>query len=152
VIKMNIKKYCIVVILLLFVASLFCYSPAVSAKLKNSPQTGYELYLVKNSPYYDKVNGKKKGVIKASIVPQELIIGGDVSPNRVKIIKFVNEYWVKVKFTNKYDGKKNRTGYIKTNHLRASLYSVDYVVSNAPILNLGCFRINCCFLGYMYIE
>lgn len=61
--------------------------------------------------------------------------------NQVKIVKFTNEKWVKVKYGTKHNSSKNtvtrnKTGYIKVKHLFPNMNSADYAIVNVNVLNL----------------
>ncbi|MEK4137692.1 SH3 domain-containing protein [Kurthia sp. FSL E2-0154] len=131
------KKVILCIALMLGFSSVFVTES--SAKLKDSPRSGYNSF-VSSTTVYNKPNGKKIGKIKSGF-SVDYPEGTDYVPNRVKIIKFVNEKWVKVKYASKapeYQKNlvRNKVGYIKVKYLKVNLYSLDYVIVNAKDVNL----------------
>lgn len=126
---MKFKKIGIIIILSFFMISTLDF-PA-TAKLKDSPTTGYSMTVTKNIPYYDKVNGKKKGVIKYSLFyyykENNKIIPQREALNSVKIVKFVNNEWVKVTFQNKNNLTKSKVGFIKFSKKNLTSVNGDYM-------------------------
>lgn len=91
------KKVILCIALMLGFLSVFAIES--SAKLKDSPRSGYNSF-VSSTTVYNKPEGKKIGKIKSGF-SVDYPEGPDYAPNRVKIIKFVNEKWVKVKYASK---------------------------------------------------
>lgn len=131
------KKVILCIALMLGFSSVFVTES--SAKLKDSPRSGYDSF-VSSTTVYNKPNGKKIGKIKSGF-SVDYPEGPGYAPNRVKIIQFVNEKWVKVKYASKapeYQKNlvRNKVGYIKVKYLKANLNSADYAIVNAKTLNL----------------
>lgn len=113
------KKIILCIVLFFSFSSVLVAS--ADAKLKDSPKTGYNLFFGSKTAVYNKPNGKKITTPPMSFGK----FGEPGEPNYVKVIKFSNGGWVKVKYTTKNVKKNghlllNKTGYMKTNNLRAS--------------------------------
>lgn len=120
----------IIVTLMIAIITLSSLSLQSEAKLKDSPKSGYTIYFKDRSPYYNKVNGKKQGVIKAAFaVPGETVdyINYGIA------VKYINEKWAKVKFyssvKNIKANKYNKVAYVKVKDIQAEINnSVHFIV------------------------
>lgn len=131
---MNIKK--LVIICTFFIFAIDSFSLPALARLKDSPTKGYWMVLSKDTAYMSKVNGKSKGIIKRTFYWYDTYGSEYYEPNRVKIIHFVDEDWVKVKFSNTHSGKNEKLGFIRTKNLQTNYESFLGLVVMTNILNL----------------
>lgn len=121
------------VLIMLMASFLVCaigsaFGTSSIAAQKNSPTTNYDVFIKGDAiPYYDKVNGKKIGMISYRI--------GE-SSNDLLMVKVENDYYSKVKFKKTENGKRKYVGYVKNKDISAIFNSLDNLVVRVSTINL----------------